>query len=401
MLLKESNLLSAALAFADGNIPSITNSLQLNTCLCISKSHCNILSHVSVNTINETILFIANGSLSIFSNIYFHIFMFLYLFLNTSHFSYIIPLAIYYISFIIMTVTSFHIFEIHKTYKHYTIWADLFHYHSDGLLDSEKNQHDFLAKNTAHQKMFFAAFIIHLALNPFIFKFWIPLAEIAILSLYLSITTFVNHVSTISHNSYTSSLMISSCILNVFARYPYINDSFMNKGWTKYKLDINNSANTILGSKLEFNLNCKAILYAIIPGILVILSKIKNWHGLYFYLLPHCITLSWLQLFILNAEFITLNGILRTAIIFMTITYFWRVCQLFGIILPLLAIDNFLNIQDITLKMSLAVGIITGIVLIKTKFATMKKISHNFTFKVQVIISSCKIYKLFYEILSY
>lgn len=336
-----------------------------------------------MNVINKAILFFANTSLAILSNIYFHLFIILYLFLYLSHFSFIIPLAVYYLSFIVMILYSFRIFEFHKTFQHYSIWADLFHYHSDGSLDSEKAKYDFLNKNTNKQVVFFLAFFFHLALHPFIYKYWIPHSEFGVLSLYLSAVCLIAYGTCNSQNNVTRFLIICSYFLIAFARYPYSKSSLMNKSWTNFKLNLGNST-SIFGSKLDFNLNCKAFLYAMVPGILVALAKMKNWRGVHFYFLPHCITLSWFQLFMLNVEFITWNGLFRIVIIFVLFIYFWPLCQVAAIVLPVIAFDSYCNIQDINLRIVLFMATASIFALI-IKFSTLKAIPHKNIFTLKVM----------------
>lgn len=148
---------------------------------------------------------------------------------------------------------------------------------------------------------FFCAFICNLIVYPLVTDAWLPHSELTIISGALTFITMCVSMYASSHQL-PDWLVIVSFAVNVLAKYPYEMDEVVSTRWRFLDLRVPTFSSFVIGNGIEFCLNCRTALYLFIPVLLIMMAKRSRWHGVYTFLIPHCVTLSWLQVCIATSQ---------------------------------------------------------------------------------------------------
>lgn len=383
----EEHLISAAMNYSNGYLPTISSTLSL------SIPHSETLNHIPC-----------------FHRLLFHPMMFIYLIyhkcLNTMAFLpdlltlnnciliflllytlsattqsilYFVPTFIYYSSFLAMIVCTFKMFKSKHNFDDFRIWSGLFLSY-DRHVDANNSENRFLRKQMQPYLLFFLAFFVNITLSPNIPMQWKLNSEITIISFILLFVTMFVFMCNHKYHSYPDMLILTSFGINVLAKYPYEMDSTVTSGWRFLDLRIPNFPSFLIGNGIEFCLNCRALLYLLIPGLLLMLARRRNWHGIYHFLIPHCVTLSWLQICLISSQSATMFGLVRAAL---GLSGFLLFLPLFGIVtllIPVFVTIEWLSLADPTNRLVASICMAAFVLMISCFMATYKRTEKYITF---------------------
>src|SRR5690349_5700080 len=161
---------------------------------------------------------------------------------------------------------------------------------------------------------FFLSFAGNLMIYPLIADHWLPHSEITIIASALMFVTMFSFMYTSSSSSHGKPdlVVMFSFAINVLAKYPYEIDSVVSSKWRFLDLKVPGFSTFVIGSGIEFSMNCRGALYFLIPVFMFFLARRREWRGIYQFLIPHCVTLSWLQISILSVQSATSFGLMRS-----------------------------------------------------------------------------------------
>lgn len=353
----EANLISAAMAWGNGRLPGISMTLSiphpesLNHIPCFHRLLFHpllffcLIYHKWLN-----ILTLLPGSLN--SNVSLLVLVLIYS-LTTSYDDLFltIPVCVYYISLVIMVFSTFKMFKSKHNFDDFRIWSGLF-LRYDHNVDTDASENQFLRKQMQPYLYFFLAFFVNVILLPILPVKWIPHSELTIVSFTLVfVTMLVFMYNNNSGNSMPDCLVLISFGINVLAKYPYEMDATVVSGWRFLDLKIPNFPSFIIGNGIEFCLNCRALLYLLIPGLLLILARRRNWHGIYQFLIPHCVTLSWLQISIISSQCATMFGVVRAALGLAGLLLFLPLFGIVTLMLPVFVAVEWFSLTDPTIRL--------------------------------------------------
>ncbi|KAL7024237.1 hypothetical protein ACKWTF_012958 [Chironomus riparius] len=351
--ISEANLLSAAHSYSNGHIPLV------NQALTLSAPHPQSLSHVPYfhRPFFHPAMFFSlfyHRLVKIFSTFptetikKYQVLIALVIYALISNNIFIsLPTFGYYLSLIIMVVASFKMVKSKHEFTDFRIWSGLFlSYNENVYADDSENL--YLRNNLKPYFWFFIAFISNLMIYPHIADQWLPNSEITVLSFMLIFTTMFCFMYT-SSRSFDFTILFSFA-LNVLAKYPYEMDSIVSSKWRFLDLKIPGISSFMIGSGIEFSMNCRGMLYLAIFLFILMLAKRKNWSGIYQYLVPHCVTLAWLQICIINSQSATTFGLLRSALGLAGILFFLPIFGLAVLLIPVFAATEWLSVSDSTNK---------------------------------------------------
>lgn len=310
----EAHLITAAMNYSNGQLPAISSSLTL------SIPHPDSLNHIPY-----------------FHRLLFHPLMFMYLiyhkYLNVlakfpgsmincllfilllsytttiSNVLFFMPVTFYYISLFVMVVATFKMFRAKHNFDDFQMWSRLF-LSFDQHVDTDASENQFLRKEMQPYLIYFSAFFANVIISPTIPLEWKLSSEITLTSfVLLFVTMFVFTYN--NRYRFPDILQLLSFGINVLAKYPYEMDAAVSSGWRFLDMKIPNFSPFLIGDSIEFCFNCRALLYLMIPGLLIMLARRQNWHGIYQCLIPHCVTLSWLQICIISSQSATMFELIR------------------------------------------------------------------------------------------
>jgi wolfamin len=144
-------------------------------------------------------------------------------------------------------------------------------------------------------------------------------------------------------------------------------------------------------------MNCRGMLYLIIPVFMFLLARRRQWHGIIQFLIPHCVTLSWLQITIISSQSATTFGLVRSALGLAGVLLFLPLFGLVTLLIPVFAAVEWLSLTDTTNRIFVTIS--TSIVaIIGSCFMAISNRTGKYVTVVQItlcIIASCLLFKPF------
>lgn len=362
--ISEANLVSAAINYSNGQLPLV------NPTLTLSVPHPNTLNHIPCfhRPFFHPILFfsilyhrfislIAALPGSKFANLQLLFVLIIYSLFSSNTLITSLPIILYYLSLIVMIISSFKMIKTKHEFIDFRMWSGLFLSYGDpNNLNHENSENQFLRNNLEPYLYFFIAFICNLIIQPNVIDVqWLPNSEITIISFLLTFSTMVAFMYTTSALRFPDYMILCSFGFNVLAKYPYEMDSVVTSTWRFLDLKVPAFSTFVIGNGIEFCLNCRALLYLMIPGLMIVLAYRNNWNGTYQYLIPHCVTLSWLQICIISSQSATMFGLVRAALGLSGLLLFLPLFGIVTLLIPIFATLELFSLTDSTVRISLAI----------------------------------------------
>ncbi|KAJ8945159.1 hypothetical protein NQ318_001624 [Aromia moschata] len=321
--LTEDNLVSAAVDYSHGQLPVV------NRILCLSDPDLKALDHIPF--VHRSIL----HPMLALKIVYFKLVQFLgqktiplffplakselqVFILISDNMLYFLPMLVYYVSFIIMVFTTFQMLQHQRQFVDFRLWSGLFICYSGEILS------------------------VNLIIYPVISEQWIPQSELTIVAFLLTFMTLLGFMPQRHSKTVFDTLVLFSFAINVLAKYPYETDPVVAQGWRFLDLNIPTFPSYVIGNGIEFCINFRFILYTCIPVIFMSIAARQNWRGTYETLIPHCVTLSWLQICIISSQGATMFGFLRGTLALVGIVLFLPLVGLTSVILPVIAVTKWI-----------------------------------------------------------
>lgn len=366
--ISQAHMVSAAVHYAHGHIPFE------NQQIVISVPHPQTLDHIPCfhrpffNPIMFFLLLyhrfldiLSTLPGTVYSNLQLIIALIIYCLYTIDNSAKFLPLGVYYLTFVTMTVATFKMLKKKHEFVDFRLWSGLFLRYGDQHVDSDESEDRFLRNNLSPYLIFFIAFVMNLIVYPFIADEWLPNSELTVWSFILTFTTLLAFMYTSSENFPDYSILFSFG-LNVLAKYPYEQDNVVTSGWRFLDLKVPAFTTFVIGNGIEFCINCRALLYLTIPAVLLYLAYRDNWRGTCRYLIPHCVTLSWLQICIVSSQSATMFGLVRAALGLSGMLLFLPLFGIATLLIPVFAAIEWLSLTDPTIRlMSSVIAILLAV----------------------------------------
>lgn len=356
-VITEANLVSAAINYSNGNMPTVSQALTL------SVPHPQILDHIPcfhrlifhpktffALCYHRFINMFSSFPETTISNINIIFVFFIYAFIASNSLATFVPIGIYYISLIVMIISSFKMLKAKHDFVDFRMWSGLFLSYGDHNVNSDASENQFLRNNMKPYLYFFIAFFANVMLTPIISDQWLPHSEITVVSFILVFVTMIAFMYS-SSSQWPDWLVLVSFGVNVLAKYPYEMDTVVTTGWRFLDLKVPNFPSFVIGNGIEFCLSCRGLLYLIIPIFLLMLAYRRNWHGTYQFLIPHCVTLSWLQICIISSQCATMFGLVRATLGLAGLLLFLPLFGIVTLMIPVFAAVEWLSLTDPTVRL--------------------------------------------------
>ncbi|XP_072934937.1 wolframin isoform X3 [Epargyreus clarus] len=361
------NLVSAAVDYCQGELPLVTYELTLTDPSIKALDHIPILQQaflhpiVFIQVLYLKLLYYFGSFSFRLSNIELSLLLIAYLSVSTESLYHLVPLILYYVSIIVMVICTFKMLLAKRQFIDFRKWSGLFLRYSDGNLQPDESENLFVRNNLGPFIQFFLALFVNLFLYPFIATQWVPFSEFCILSFCLMFLTLFSFGT--NGNPYPDVLALISFGINVLAKYPYEKDTVVHQGWRFLDLHISNYPSYILGNSIEFCLNARVFFSLLIPVILLLMAKRRNWQGFFKYALPHCVTLSWLQMFITCSHGCTTYGLIRGTLALVCTYLFLPLIGVVTVTLPVFAFLQYITLSRLFYTVSILVGFGVGLLV--------------------------------------
>lgn len=362
--ISEANLISAAMQVVHGQLPSISSSLTLSVPHPESLSHIPYFHRLLFHPLLFLYLIYHNylNALLRFPSTLVHILVVLMLVFYTQTVNNLllyVPIAIYHISMSMMCISTFKMFKIKHRYDDFRIWSQLF-LSFDQQFDTNA-ENAFLRKEMQPYLMYFSAFFVNVIISPAIPIEWKFSSEMTAVSFVLVFVTMVIFMCN-NRSSFPDLVVLLSFGIHVLVKYPFEVDTDQWKQWIFFDLNLPTLATYPIGNGFEFCINCRALLYLLIPGLLVMLAHRHNWHGIYQCVIPHCVTLSWLQICIINSQAATTFAIVRGTLGLMALLFCLPLFGMVTLMVPVIVTVDSLALSNATYRLFASI-IVAGVAL--------------------------------------
>ncbi|CAH1981103.1 unnamed protein product [Acanthoscelides obtectus] len=398
--LTEDHLVTAAVDYSHGLLPAVTTTLCLlepdpraldriplvqrsilHPLLALHILYLNIIKYLGVRSL--AFLSLVRSELQLV------MLLIAYTILSADNVLNLFPMLLYYTSFGIMVCCTFRCLQDRRELTEYRMWSSLFITYSGGGLNTDYLEHQYIRNNLRPYGHFFLALLVNLLVYPIISDRWIPQSELTVISFLLTFITLLGLIpkrgSRRQRTIFLDPLTLFSFAVNVLAKYPYETDPVVAQGWRFLDLHIPTFPSYVIGNGIEFCINFKLLLYALIPCLLIKMAAREDWKGTYKYLIPHCMTLSWLQVCIISAEAATMLGILRGTLALVGVVLFLPMLGVTSVLLPVLALTKWLVastnlIYSVCMFVALSgIGLAVCYLLAKTRYS-------RYTAVVQIVL---------------
>lgn len=380
--LSEENLISAAMQVVHGQLPNISSSLTL------SVPHPESLNHIPYfhRMLFHPLLFMYLvyhqylNALARFPSSLANCLIFIMILSYTTTLNNvlaIVPVIIYHVSLFVMIVSTLKMFKSKHRYDDFRIWSQLF-LSFDQQFDTNA-ENAFLRKELQPYLIYFSAFFVHVIVSPTIPLEWKMSSEVTIISfILLFVTLFLFMYS--NRNPFPDLLILLSFGINVLVKYPFEIDAEMWSNWLFFDLKIPTFASFSIGHGIELCFNSRGLLYLLIPGLFVTLAHRHNWHGIYQSLIPHCVTLSWLQICIISSQSATMAEMVRGTLSLAGLLFCLPLFGLVTLMIPVFVTVESLGLTSAVHRLIASVSIAGVALLISCLLATYRRTKKYVTF---------------------
>ncbi|KAM0730713.1 Wolframin [Formica fusca] len=359
----EAVLVSAAASYARGMLPVVSHALcmvdpsvlALDTIPLLQRPFVHPLTSLKrfYSWLIETLGHRGTSIRNIFftSNLHIFLLLLLYSLFGTESLILFIPIAFYYLSFVVMVVATFQMLQRKREFNDFRVWSGLFLSYSGGNLNPEEAEYQFCRNNLKPHGHFFLALLLNLIIYPLIAHQWTPQSEFTVIAVALTLITLSNFIWKDS-SRLPDFLALFSFGVHVLAKYPYETDMVVAQGWRFLDVRVPTFASYVVGNGIEFCLNFRAVFYLLIPAVFAKMAARDGWRGTYRTLIPHCVTLSWWQIAIFSSQGATWYGLIRGALALVGMVLFLPIAGIASVILPIIAIAKYLSENDLAMRIA-------------------------------------------------
>lgn len=318
--ISEQSLVSAAIDYSHGQLPEVSHALNLTVphpqCLdhfpVLHRLFCHPLLFLSLLYHRLIEMFSSFPNFSNLSKFQILIALFIYAFVSTENSFMFLPMVVYYGSLAVMLLSSFKMLKSKHQFIDFRIWSGLFLRYGEDI-QFEHHENLYIRNNLVPYFAFFIAFGANLIVHPYLTEQWLPHSEITTVSFIFTFITLIAFMYT-STNPFPDFLIIFSFSVNVLAKFPYELDSDVINTWRFLDLKVPAFSTFVIGNGIEFCLNHRGLFYIFINILLFQLARRNNWQGFFQFLIPHCVTLAWLQSCIISSQEAEMFGLMRSVL---------------------------------------------------------------------------------------
>ncbi|KAJ8262110.1 hypothetical protein GJAV_G00162340 [Gymnothorax javanicus] len=234
------------------------------------------------------------------------IFFFIISNLTIDFFAFIIPLVIFYLSFISMVICTLRVFQNSKAWENFQALTSLLTRFEPGL-DVEQAETNF-SWNHLEPYLYFNISVFFVIFSfPVADKTWIPCSELATVAIFFTITSYMS-LST-SAEEYTRQAIVievASSVCTMTSLLPPRMGLVRLLGRTFLSVPINEFA------ILKFSIPC--LLYIYLFYLFFRIAHLRNFRGTYCFLVPYLVCFMWCEFSVVLLQNSTGIGLIRTCV---------------------------------------------------------------------------------------
>eukprot|EP00062_Callorhinchus_milii_P012678 gi/632959968/ref/XP_007895922.1/ PREDICTED: wolframin [Callorhinchus milii] len=234
------------------------------------------------------------------------IFFFIISNLTINFFAFVIPLIVFYLSFISMVICTLKVFQDSKAWDNFRALTDLL-LRFEPNLDVEQAEVNFSWSHLEPYVHFMLSVFFVILSFPLSDRAWICCSELAVIAVFFTITSYMS-LST-SAEPYTRFALITEVTCSALGLLESLPDS-----WYYLRLLSKSFMSIPLGNVLVLNLGIPCLLYFFMFYLFFRMAQLRQFKGTYCYLIPYLVCFMWCELALVLLKQSTGIGLTRASI---------------------------------------------------------------------------------------
>nr|XP_004564307.2 wolframin [Maylandia zebra] len=234
------------------------------------------------------------------------IFFFIISNLTVDLFAFVIPLLVFYLSFIAMIICTLRIFQRTKTWENFSALTSLLTRFEPGL-DVEQAETNFGWNNLEPYLYFIFSVFFVIFSFPVADKNWIPCSELSTVAIFFTAVSY--HSLSPNATAYARRAMViemasSLCCLT----------QFLPQNMTALHLLGRTFATLPLGESVVLKLSLPCLLYVYLFYLFFSMARLRGFRGTYCFLVPYLVCFMWCEFSVVLLQNSTVVGLIRTCV---------------------------------------------------------------------------------------
>ncbi|KAM5192948.1 wolframin isoform 1-T2 [Mantella aurantiaca] len=234
------------------------------------------------------------------------IFFFIISNLTIDFFAFFIPLVVFYLSFISMIICTLKVFQDSKAWENFRALTDLL-LRFEPNLDVEQAEVNF-GWNHLEPYLYFLMSVFFVIFSfPISDRHWIPCSELAIISIFFTITSYLSLNTSAEH--YTRRALLTEMAAGALTFVHMLPES------VPYVHLLSKTFFTVpIGHFIVFHISVPCILFMYLFYLFFRMAQLRNFKGVYCYLIPYLVCFMWWELSVVILRESTTIGLIRASI---------------------------------------------------------------------------------------
>ncbi|KAL9983305.1 hypothetical protein ACROYT_G005453 [Oculina patagonica] len=228
--------------------------------------------------------------------------LYIYSHLTADFLWFLVPLVIFYISFLSLVVFSLQMFHGREALRQLKSVSQLMK-KFDPRIDGKEAERKFMWKSATPYVMFFIVLLVTVAVLPLCDKHWIPCSEMSLVALFFTVSSFRGLPD--KYDDYA----LYTILLKLLTTGLRSLENVRGLGILCQSL-----ISVPLPYGLELEISLPSLLHVLILVLLIIMAGRHSWRGIYKVLIPHLVCLLWWQLFTELFRFTSWSSLLRATV---------------------------------------------------------------------------------------
>ncbi|XP_070684426.1 wolframin [Pempheris klunzingeri] len=234
------------------------------------------------------------------------IFFFIVSNLTVDWFAFVIPLLVFYLSFISMIICTLRVFQSSKTWENFSALTSLLTRFEPGL-DVEQAETNFGWNNLEPYLYFIVSVFFIIFSFPVADKGWIPCSELSTVAIFF---TFVSYKSlsptaaTYARRAMAIEVASSLCCLTQFLPENMTTLRYLGHTFTTLPL----------GESVVLKLSLPCLLYVYLFYLFFSMARMRGFRGIYCFLIPYLVCFMWCEFSVVLLQSSSAVGLMRTCV---------------------------------------------------------------------------------------
>ncbi|XP_019718085.1 wolframin isoform X1 [Hippocampus comes] len=291
------------------------------------------------------------------------IFFFIISNLTIDLFSFVIPLLVFYLSFISMIICTLRVFQRSKTWENFRTLTSLLTRFDSGL-DIEQAENDFGWNNLEPYLYFIFSVFFVIFSFPVADKGWIPCSELSTVAIFFTAVSYQS-LSPVAATYARQAMLIevASSLCGLTQLLPENMTMLGTLGRTFATLP--------LGESIVLKLSLPCLLYVYLFYLFFSMARKRGFRGTYCILVPYLVCFMWCEFSVVLLQNSTAVGIIRTCVAYFLLLFALPVLAVgLAIMLLIQLFKWFLELELTKMIVTLVVCAIPVILRLWTRFST-------------------------------